>query len=86
MESRLSCMDDAMYETGIDGNPTAQIAWTKVHDPVKRKALCMSYVGGTGPDGAVPLKVDGLAGLFEAALAKQKEPEPPATLPPGGQK
>jgi len=80
-ESRMTIMEDAVYKTGVQGNVTAQFGWLKRHSEHWRKALCMSYVGGTGPDGAVPLKVDGLAGLFKAALAKGKTDEEDA----GGQ-
>lgn len=80
-ESRMTVMEDAVYKTGVQGNVTAQFGWLKKHSEHWRKALCMSYVGGTGPDGAVPLKVDGLAGLFKAALAKEKDSEEDA----GGQ-
>jgi hypothetical protein len=80
-ESRMTIMEDAVYKTGVQGNVTAQFGWLKKHSEHWRKALCMSYVGGTGPDGAVPLKVDGLAGLFKAALAKEQPPEPPAAPP-----
>lgn len=80
-ESRMTIMEDAVYKTGVQGNVTAQFGWLKRHSEHWRKALCMSYVGGAGPDGAVPLKVDGLAGLFKAALAKGKTDEEDA----GGQ-
>jgi hypothetical protein len=75
MESRMKVMEDAVYATGVRGNVTAQFGWLKKHSEHWRKALCMSYVGGTGPDGAVPLKVDGLAGMIKAALAKEKTGE-----------
>jgi hypothetical protein len=81
MESRMKVMEDAVYATGVRGNVTAQFGWLKKHSEHWRKALCMSYVGGTGPDGAVPLKVDGLAGMIKAALAKEKTGEEDA----GGQ-
>jgi hypothetical protein len=81
LQSRLALVVDSLYASALERNTTALAMWLKGHDEHWRKALCMSYVGGTGPDGAVPLKVDGLAGMIKAALAKEKTGEEDA----GGQ-